>query len=223
MPIRNDLTNQVFGNLTVIGPSRQTPYGTSGRTRTDWRCQCACDGKIVWRQADALIQGQSDSCGCLREKRVLAKIDRAHKAAGAHNRTHGMSQSRLYRRWAAMMDRCYNPASVVFKYYGGRGITVYQPWHKFEGFRDWAFANGYSEDLTLDRIDPNGNYEPSNCRFVTQKQQTRNTRTTVRINSLQTVSEFSEAHEVPYDLVWHTVRLFRDYPNIWTLLVNSLE
>jgi hypothetical protein len=215
-----DLIGQVFGNLTVIGPYRQITYGRTGRMRTEWFCKCAC-GKTVWRGRDNLTQDQSDSCGCLRLERIHATIHKAHEAAGKANRTHGMSKSRLYLRWNAMRDRCYNPASIVFKYYGGRGITVYEPWRTFEPFRDWAIANGYTDELTLDRIDSNGNYEPSNCRFITQKQQNRNTRQNVYVIPGKSVGEFCEEHNVAYDLVWHALRLKRQRPDVWELLCNT--
>ena len=216
-----DLAGQVFGNLTVIGPYRQISYGKSERLRTEWLCQCAC-GKKVWRARDNLLQKQSDSCGCLRIARTIAKIDKAHKAAGKANRTHGMSRSRLYLRWNAMRDRCYNPSCITFHHYGGRGITVYEPWHKFEPFRDWAFINGYTDELTLDRIDPNGNYEPNNCRFITQKQQTRNTRRNIMITPNQSLPDFCEQHNVGYNLVWNALRLKRQRPDIWQLLCTIM-
>ena len=90
---------------------------------------------------------------------------------------HGESRSRLHGIWCHMKSRCCCETSKVFNYYGGRGITVCESWStSYESFSEWALTNGYSEELELDRIDVNGNYEPSNCRWATRKQQMRNTR-----------------------------------------------
>ena len=94
--------------------------------------------------------------------------------------THRLSNTRLYRIYGRMMNRCYDETADNFKYYGGRGIGVCDEWRndKTEFFK-WALANGYRDDLTIDRIDCNRNYEPSNCRWISQKEQMRNTRSTI--------------------------------------------
>ena len=224
---RNDLTNQTFGHLTVIGPRRSVTYGKAGRFKSEWFCHCTC-GKEVWRQADALIQGQSDSCGCQRIVRTVAKIHKAHKAAGIANRKHGYSGNknplrRLYTIWSHMKDRCDNPKTTGFIHYGGRGISYYPAWKDFEPFRDWALTNGYTESLTLERNNVNGNYEPSNCSFKTRKQQTDNTRRTIWLTPTLTISAFSEAHNIPYDLAWHTYKLKAKYPEVFIKLMQVLD
>lgn len=87
-------------------------------------------------------------------------------------KTHGMSKTRLYNTWKNMKGRCYRESSTHWVHYGGRGISVCESWHNFEPFRDWAFSAGYTEHLTLDRIDVNGNYEPGNCRWIESSENT---------------------------------------------------
>lgn len=93
-----------------------------------------------------------------------------------------LSNTRIHRIWSNLKQRCYNPKRPDFKYYGERGITVCDEWKDdFRAFYNWAMSNGYQDDLTLDRIDSDGNYEPSNCRWVTMKVQTNNKRCNIRV------------------------------------------
>lgn len=89
---------------------------------------------------------------------------------------HGMTGSRLYNIWQGIRQRCNNPNDREYKWYGARGIELDNDWLEFKPFYNWAINNGYKDNLTIDRIDVNGNYEPLNCRWVTQKEQNRNTR-----------------------------------------------
>ena len=88
---------------------------------------------------------------------------------------HGMSHSRLYRIWNSMRQRCENPKAISYKYYGGKGIFVCDEWKEFKNFLAWALNNGYADNLTIDRKDSDGNYEPSNCKWATYKEQQNNT------------------------------------------------
>ena len=88
-----------------------------------------------------------------------------------------MTRTRLYRIWNCMHNRCYRKSYHAFNHYGGRGIEVCDEWlHDFQAFYDWAIANGYGDDLSIDRIDPNKNYSPDNCRWVTMAEQNKNKR-----------------------------------------------
>lgn len=117
--------------------------------------------------------------------------------------THNNSRTRLYKIWDGMKERCYRPKHPHYKDYGGRGIKVCDEWIGEQGFycfKEWAMSNGYSENLTLDRIDNDGNYEPSNCRWVTVKEQMNNKRSNHFINvgnECLTIAQCSEKYKIP--------------------------
>ena len=158
MGTRLDLSGEKFGKLTAIAPAG---YAKNGKTL--WLCRCDC-GKLATVKTNELRTGGTKSCGCL-VKEVLSVM----------HRTHGMSGDRIYRIWRLMKNRCTNSRSPDYPHYGGRGITVCDEWrNSFEAFRDWALANGYADNLSIDRIDVNGNYCPENCRWATQVQQCEN-------------------------------------------------
>lgn len=108
---------------------------------------------------------------------------------------HGMSNTKMYHKWESMKQRCLNPNNPYFENYGGRGISVCLEWYDFVNFRDWCLENGYSDDLELDRIDNDGNYEPDNCRFINHVANNYNKRTNARYRfkgKMLTVKELSE-------------------------------
>ena len=128
-------------------------------------------------------------------KLTLAQIgwpDRRRPDLASRNLTHGDSRSRLYRIWNAMKNRCSYSKGKQYKDYGGRGIKVCEEWAKFESFRDWANSNGYSEELTLDRLNVDGNYEPSNCKWSTWTEQASNKRNSLKIS----ITAFDETKDV---------------------------
>lgn len=154
MPRAKDYTGQRFGKLTALeyAGSRRTTGGASLRT---WKCVCDC-GKEFVVDASALNSGNTQSCGCETKAR-----------------THGMHSTRLYQIWADMKVRCRNPENKFYERYGGRGISYQTSWESFEGFME-DMKEGYESNLTLDRINPNGDYCKENCRWATQTEQCRN-------------------------------------------------
>lgn len=162
MPKSIDLTGQHFGRLTVL-----RRVENRGRYPC-WECKCAC-GRTTYITTPSLRSGHTISCGCYRKEVELENLS-------IHRQTHGQSYSRLYRTWANMKARCENPNNHNYVYYGGRGIRVCDESKSFEPFEAWALSNGYSENLTIDRINVDGNYEPANCRWATVTEQNRNKR-----------------------------------------------
>lgn len=118
--------------------------------------------------------------------------------------THGETKTKLHKRWESMIARCEYKKHPHYKDYGGRGIRVCKDWHFYISFRDWALSNGYSDDLTIDRIDVNGDYEPANCRFVTWDVQGVNKRSNHFVNiegKLLTISQVSRLYDIPKSTV----------------------
>lgn len=154
MGAKLDLRGQKFGRWTVLEEAGRTEHGG-----VLWKCQCEC-GTVRDVSSNSLRMGRSVSCGCYNREVIT---------------THGNAKSEIHRVWGNLKDRCLNPKSQMWSRYGGRGITVCDEWkNDYVAFEEWALANGYEKGLSLDRIDNDGNYEPSNCRWATAKEQCRN-------------------------------------------------
>lgn len=190
MPPRIDLTGQRFGRLVVEGFSHK---GKDGHSM--WKCRCEC-GNIKVINGTSLKYGRSKSCGCLHNELLS---DRNFK--------HGERHTRLYNIWCGMIGRVEFESQEGYKNYGGRGITVCEEWRtSFEKFRDWALNHGYQDDLTIDRIDVNGNYCPENCKWSTAKEQARNKRNNAKITykgKTQALAQWSEERGIRQETLWH--------------------
>jgi hypothetical protein len=153
----HDLTDKAFGRLVAL---RDT--GKRYQRNVIWLCRCAC-GSLVEVPGRALSNGNTRSCGCL-------KIDTLASKNHRHGDAYRGRPKRLYRCWQSMRARCYRKLDIDYKYYGAKGICVCSGWNDYLVFKGWALSHGYSDNLTLDRIDSRGNYKPSNCQWITKSE-----------------------------------------------------
>lgn len=168
-----DLTGQKFGRLTVIKKTSKRENG-----EIVYKCICDCGNEALVKRS-YLTTGGTKSCGCLASE---MHSELAKKAFTTNGYSCNKKYSRLYRTWNAMIDRCHNNKCHNYKNYGGRGIKICDEWlNNFKTFYDWAIKNGYQKNLTIERIDVNGNYEPSNCCWITKGEQGYNKTNTVYI------------------------------------------
>ena len=150
---KNRINNigEKFGRLTILDI-------LWNEKRAKAICKCDCGNDYIGVKSD-IVSGHTKSCGCFRQE--TTQINRL---------VHGMTDTRLYSIWKNMKKRCMNKNDEDYPLYGGRGIKVSKKWvNNFSNFMEWSLSHGYNDNLTLDRKDVNGNYKPSNCRWVTQQ------------------------------------------------------
>lgn len=154
-----DITGEKYGRWTVLNRSPEN--------KRKWVCKCSC-GTVKTVHESNLRSGYSKSCGCL-----------ASETTTKRNMSHGGAHTRLYQVWSNMRRRCSDPKNNRYQNYGDRGIRVCEEWEHFENFREWAYATGYDDKApygvcTIERINTDGNYEPSNCTWKSIKEQCSN-------------------------------------------------
>lgn len=163
-----------------------------------WKCKCDC-GNTTYVKADNLANGHTKSCGCGQSK---------------SNYKHGMTKTRLHRIWQRMIRRCCDKNEISFKWYGAKGVTVCDEWlgeNGFVHFRDWSIKNGYTDELSIDRIDCSKGYSPNNCRWATRKQQDRN-----KSNSLmyevngktKNLADLAEEYGIKYQVLYCRLKCY---------------
>lgn len=202
-----DLTGQKFGKLTVI--EKTEPHVTpSGSRQICWNCLCDCGNpKYIKVTTNHLITGHTKSCGCLKSIATTEK-----------NMKHGMAGSRIYDTYYHMRRRCFNNTDKEYHRYGGRGITVCDEWlgdEGFEHFYKWSMANGYKDNLTIDRINNDGNYEPGNCRWVTRTEQMNNVCYNVQIShngETHTIAEWAKRLGIKQDTIQARLKYYHFSP-----------
>lgn len=177
------MVGQRYGRLIVERISDKR--GKQGHILAE--CVCDCGNRTIV-SISKLNSGHTRSCGCLE--------------AEGNNYTHRMSNTRIYKIWKGIKTRCYNPNANTYSYYGGRGIKMCDEWlNDFMAFYEWAINNGYTDELSIDRIDPDGDYSPYNCRWITMQEQQRNKSNTIHIyynDDLYTIGELAEYYGCTY-------------------------
>ncbi|WP_404407675.1 hypothetical protein [Jeotgalibacillus malaysiensis] len=197
---RINRVGEQFGRLTV-----KRFIGTNKHWHGIWECECVC-GNITNVHYSNLYSGITKSCGCLKRESTIKRNTKHGLSGGEKNAT------RLYRIWLHMRGRCLSIKNLDYKHYGARGISICKEWNDYKSFYDWSMESGYQENLTIERINNDGNYEPSNCRWATRKEQARNTRMTIYVEyegETKTLWEWAEVLKINYQTL--KMRLHRGW------------
>lgn len=208
-----DFSGNKINHLTAI---RYVGKSKTGRAYYEWKCDC---GNITIAQYSNVISGNTISCGC-EGKKIIKK----------RNKKHGHSRSHLYKIYYHMRYRCYNPNKDNYKDYGGRGIYVCDEWmdpiNGFMNFYNWSMNNGYQKGLSIDRIDNDGPYAPWNCRWVTSKVQSNNTRSNHNITYKKytyTISQWADICGLTQDAIIGRLKNGWDTEKILFTPLNNME
>ena len=190
--IDQDILGKTFGKLTAI--SKASPrIDKHGKNHCQILCSCEC-GNEVTVDLRNLVSGNSKTCGkCNRSERL---------------KKHGMHGTRIYNIWKGIKNRCYNQNHHTYSIYGGRGIQMCTEWKdSFDSFYKWAMKNNYQDDLSIDRIDVNGDYTPENCRWCTKLEQGANKRNNIMINGI-CLSKYCRENNLNYDTIRRRIKYY---------------
>lgn len=207
---KNRMVGKKFGMLTIL---EETNKRTKNGGNIIYKCKCDC-GNITYVASNNLTKGnhKTVSCGCY-NKLIKTK--------------HNLSGTRIYDCYVNIKQRCYNKKCKSYKDYGARGIKMCQEWKDkekgFINFYKWAIENGYKENLTIDRINNNGNYEPSNCRWVLMKEQMNNTRRSHYIiynGEIKTIAEWSRILNINYSTLYNNIIHCKNYDSFSKYIVE---
>lgn len=186
------MIGEKFNKLLVLEECKERSH--DGHKR--YKCICDC-GNITYVDGRCLRSNRVKSCGCLKHEK--------------YNLKHGKINTRLYRILKGIKERCYKPYNHSYPNYGGRGITICDEWfNDFKSFYDWSMSHGYKDNLTIDRIDVNGNYSPDNCRWVDMKTQNNNKRSNIYLTyngKTQTIKQWAEELNINYAPLYYRYNL----------------
>lgn len=204
----------IFGRWKTI--EHKSRIDKNGWNVDGWICKCEC-GTQKWVSSNSLKSGKSKSCGCYISDMMKSR-----------DLKHGMSNTKEYKTYFSMIDRCYDPNHRSYKYYGGRGIRVCDRWNTLENFlSDAPTLIGYeknNKNLSLDRIDPNKDYEPENCRWVTKLKQQNNKRNNIFVDwngEKITLAELSRLVNVPYKNLVSSYYVNKDKLSIYDIVEKT--
>lgn len=178
------VAGKIFGSLTIVSEE-----STNKHYKRRVNCKCEC-GNMKVVLLSSLKNGHTKSCGCRRKKSFRKIITK-----------HNMSTSRIYVLWRGMIARCEYPKHISFQHYGGRGIEVCNEWKDFENFLKWSLENNYSDNLSIDRKDSDGNYEPTNCRWIIKSLQGENKRDSINLSiegNKVSLKDYALANNISY-------------------------
>lgn len=186
--VKTDIIGNKYGRLIVISYSHEEIKYNKNNKKVKihyYNCKCDCGTENYITNRNSLIQFTTRSCGCLQKEF-----------------RHGDSKTRLYGIWCNMKARCYNKNQTEYDIYGGRGISICDEWiYDYLNFKEWSLSNRYTDELTIDRINYDGNYEPNNCRWATYKIQANNTSRNREITyngETKTMAEWSDKLNISY-------------------------
>lgn len=192
-----DIVGNQYNRLTVLQLDKKDE-----KHRLYWLCKCIC-GETKTIRGDRLKKGITKSCGCL-HKEKLKQIAEERKSKGK------LKKERLYVIWIGIKQRCLNVNCNEYKRYGHKGIKICDSWlNDYQDFKKWSMKNGYKENLSIDRIDVYGNYEPSNCKWSDAKEQANNRTNNLNItfnNKTQTLAQWSEELNITYSCLYRRIK-----------------